>query len=286
MSCQNYLYLSAVRHWEIQSLYSDIWVGLEHNVKWIPLGPKLSLIIKQQVITGAPLAWHWGVRSCVWHGPNIWFGSWQAHCYKANIVMTDVWWRTSGAWKIHLSSQLKLRGGREERDMGPEGLGGYPLCGPHLRTCVCLCFCRGKWGKEEWTSACRTVGFRPEEAWELVGSSFSPKCSLPPTLLPCLISFPCCVPHPAACCRVVRNLSPLARDHFNVGSLAKAIRDPDLTHTHTPHTRLHAPAHTHKLALKHSGTLRVVSYQTWRHGMRVLSFPSRSNTASPSGTTS
>jgi len=43
-----------------------------------------------------------------------------------------------------LSSQLKLRGGREERDMGAGRLGGYPLCGPHSGTCggakaACIC---------------------------------------------------------------------------------------------------------------------------------------------------
>lgn len=153
--------------------------GTMHNVEWIPLGPKLPLIIKQQAITGAPLARHWGVCSCVWRGPNIWFGSRQAHRYKANIVMTDVWRRGSGLWKIHLSSQLKLRGGREERDMGAGRLVGYPLCGPHLRTCgwgwggwggakLCVFAClREGERKREGTSVCRTVGGRPDEAWEL-----------------------------------------------------------------------------------------------------------------------
>lgn len=145
--------------------------GMMHNLEWIPLVPKLPLIIKQQAITGALLAWYWGVRLCVWRSPNIWFGSRQAHRYKANIVMTDVWWRGSGLWKIHLSSQLKLRGGREEKDMGAGRLGGYPLCGPHLGTCgwgkaVCICmFARVK--EIEWTSVCRTVECRPDEAWEL-----------------------------------------------------------------------------------------------------------------------
>lgn len=143
-----------------------------HEVEWIPLGPKLPLILKQQPITGAPLEWYWGVCSCVWCGSNIWFGSWQAHCCKANIVTTDVWWHSSGLWKIHLSSQLKLRGGREERDMGPEGLEGYPLCGPHLKPCgggkaVCICvFVRRKKKRERlnkctsnsWTRARRSLG--------------------------------------------------------------------------------------------------------------------------------
>lgn len=139
------------------------------NVEWIPLGPKLPLIIKQQAITGVPLAWYWGVCSCVWRGPNIWFGSRWAHRYKANIVMTDVWRRGSGLWKIHLSSQLKLRGGREEGDMGVGRLGGYPLCGPHLGTCgrskaasICVFV-----GEKEREQVCRTVGCRPDEAWEL-----------------------------------------------------------------------------------------------------------------------
>ncbi len=141
-----------------------------HNVEWIPLGAKLPLIIKQQAITGAPLAWYWGVCSCVWRGPNIWFGSRQAHRYKANIVMTDVWWRGSGLWKIHLSSQLKLRGGREERDMGAGRLGGLPPVRSALRnmwwgrSCACLCVCKRE---RERTSVCRTVGCRPDEAWEL-----------------------------------------------------------------------------------------------------------------------
>lgn len=151
------------------SLHGSVWVEPMHNVEWILLGPKLPLIIKQQAITGAPLAWYWGVCSCVRRGPNIWFGSWQAHRYKANIVITDVWWRGSGLWKIHLSSQLKLRGGREERDMGAGRLGGYPLCGPYLGTCgrskaVYICVCKRR---KEWTSECRTVGCRPDEAWEL-----------------------------------------------------------------------------------------------------------------------
>lgn len=45
--------------------------------------------------------------------------------------MIDVWWRSSGLWKIHLSSQLKLRGEKEERDMGPEGLEGATPCAVH-----------------------------------------------------------------------------------------------------------------------------------------------------------
>lgn len=108
--------------------------GTMHNAEWIPLGAKLPLIIKQQAITGALLVWYWGVCWCVWRELSIWFGSRRAHRYKANIVMTDVWWRGSGLWKIHLSSQLKLRGGREERDMGAGRLGGYLLCLPHLGT--------------------------------------------------------------------------------------------------------------------------------------------------------
>lgn len=157
------------------SPHSAVWVGPTHNVEWIPLEPKLPLIIKQQAITGAPLAWRWGVCSCEWRGPNIWFGSREARRYKANIVMTDVWWQGCGLWKIHLSSQLKLRGEREERDMGAGRLGGYPLCGPHSGTCVgtkaaCICvFVRGneREREREWTSVCRTVGCRPVEAWEL-----------------------------------------------------------------------------------------------------------------------
>lgn len=143
-----------------------------HKAEWIPLGPKLPVILKQQAITKAPLEWYRGVCSCVWRRVTIWFGSWRAHRCKANIVMTDVWWHGSGLWKIHLSSQLKLRGGREELDMGPEGLGGYPLCGPHLKTCgggkaVCICMFSERKRRRDWTSVCRTVGRRPDEAWEL-----------------------------------------------------------------------------------------------------------------------
>lgn len=143
-----------------------------HNAEWIPLGAKLPLIIKQQAITGALLAWNWGVCWCVWRGLSIWFGSRRAHRYKANIVMTDVWWRGRGLWKIHLSSQLKLRGGREERDMGAGRLGGYPLCVPHLGTCGG----GGEGGSNLWVSAClqgrERVECSPAEAEIVLAAPF------------------------------------------------------------------------------------------------------------------
>lgn len=198
---------------EERSLHSAVWVGPTHNVEWIPLGPKLPLIIKQQAITGAPLAWYWGVCSCVWRGPNIWFGSRRARRYKANIVMTDVWWRGSGLWKIHLSSQLKLRGGREERDMGAGRLGGYPLCGPHLGTCgggeaACICvFVRERESEQVCVGQLDAGQMKPGSCF---GSSFSPKCPYPPTLLPSPISFPRRIPHPSPFCHAARNLFPEA----------------------------------------------------------------------------
>lgn len=176
-----------------------------HNAECIPLGAKLPLIIKQQAITGALLAWYWGVCWCVWRGLSIWFGSRRAHRYKANIVMTDVWWRGSGLWKIHLSSQLKLRGGREERDMGAGRLGGYPLCVPHLGTCggggvksVSICVFARK--RESWMQS--------RWSWNCFGSSFSPKCPHPPTSLPSPISFALRIPHPSLFYHIARNPFP------------------------------------------------------------------------------
>lgn len=228
---------------EERSLHSAVWVWPTHNVEWIPLGAKLPLIIKQQAITGAPLAWYWGVCSCVRRGPNIWFGSRQAHRYKANIVMTDVWWRGSGLWKIHLSSQLKLRGGREERDMGAGRLGGYPLCGPHLGTCgggeavrVCV-FVREKERESEQVCVGQLDAGQMKPG-SCFGSSFSPKCPYPPTLLPSPISFPCRIPHPSPFCQCSQESLPWGRGHFNVGSQAKAIRDPDSS-TPSTHTQTH-----------------------------------------------
>lgn len=185
--------------------------GMMHNVEWIPLGPKLPLIIKQQAITGAPLAWYWGVCSCMWHGPDIWFGSRPTRRYKANIVMTDVWWRGSGVWKIHLSSQLKLRGGREERDMGAGRLGGYPLCGPHLGgwgDAVCFLCVRKREREREWTSVVGQLDAGQGKPGSCFGSSFSPKCPHPPTLLPYL--FLTVFLHPSTFCHTVRNLLPAA----------------------------------------------------------------------------
>lgn len=213
-----------------------------HNVEWILLGPKLPLIIKQQAITGAPLAWYWGVCSCVWRGLNIWFGSWQAHRYKANIVMTDVWWRGSELWKIHLSSQLKLRGGREERDMGAGRLGGYPLCGPHLGTCgrskaVYICvFVREKKSEQVCAGQLDAGQMKPGSCF---GSSFSPKCPYPPTLLPSFISFPCCIPHPSPFCHVVRNLLPGAEATL----MWEAWQRQSETQTLLRHTDTHANLH-------------------------------------------
>lgn len=178
--------------------------GTMHNAEWIPLGAKLPLIVKQQAITGAPLAWYWGVCWCVWRGLSIWFGSRRAHRYKANIVMTDVWWRGSGLWKIHLSSQLKLRGGREERDMGAGRLGGYPLCVSHSGTC-------GEGGgSNRWVSVClqgrERVECSPAEAEVVLAAPFH--LNAPTLPLPSPISFALRIPHPSLFYHIARNPFP------------------------------------------------------------------------------
>lgn len=253
--------------------------GMMHNLEWIPLGPKLPLIIKQQAITGALLARHWGVCLCVWRRPNIWFGSWQAHRYKANIVMTDVWWRGSGLWKIHLSSQLKLSGGREERDMGA---GRLPPVRPTLRSMrsVCAFGCLQEWKRESEQVCVRQLNAGQMKPGSCFGSSFLPKCPYPPTLLPSPISFLRRIPHPTPFCHTVKNLFPEAEATL----MWEAQQKQSETQTLLRHTHTYQCRHTHKLALKRRHTLWVVSYLTWRQGMHVLYFPPWSNTVSPSST--
>lgn len=61
----------------------------------------------------------------MWRGPNIWFGSWRALRYKANIVMTDVWWRGSGSLKDPFVFPIKAeRGKRGKGSAGGGGQGG------------------------------------------------------------------------------------------------------------------------------------------------------------------
>lgn len=79
------------------------------------------------------------------------------------------------------------------------------------------------------------------------GSSFSPKCPYPPTLLPSPISFPRRIPHPSPFCHAVRNLFPGAEATL----MWEAWQRQSETQTLQPHRHTHTltgaqtATHTH-----------------------------------------
>lgn len=81
------------------------------------------------------------------------------------------------------------------------------------------------------------------------GNSFSPKCSDSPTPPPHFISFSLSYYPPRSILPCSQESLPWGRGYFNVGSSAKAIREPDsstLPHTYTHiHTEKHTHTHSH-----------------------------------------
>lgn len=215
--------------------------------------------------------------------------------------MTDVWWRASGLWKIHLSSQLKLRVGKRATGYGGREVTGLPpVRSAHLGTCgggeaavrVCV-FAREKDTEKERERANKCVSDSWTQArWSLGVVLAAPFHLNAPTLpLHSLLPYLFCAVFPtppSPFCHAARNLFPEAEATL----MWEAQRRQSETQTLLRHTHAHTQTHTHarthidvNLHLKHRHTLRAVSYLTWRHGMHVLYFPPWSNTVSPSSTT-
>lgn len=77
------------------------------------------------------------------------------------------------------------------------------------------------------------------------GNSFSPKCPDSPTPPPHFISFSLSYYPPRSILPCSQESLPWGRGYFNVGSSAKAIREPDSSTLPHTYTHIHTEKHTH-----------------------------------------